>query len=331
MSAVRAGVVGTGHMGRYHVAVYSELPDVELVGIVDIDEERVRGLAAQYNTTPYTEYQELFDQVDVVSIAVPTSLHYPVAKEFLRRGTHVLLEKPITKDLDQARELFSLAADNGAVLHIGHVERFNGAVQELKKIVEKPILIEARRLGPFQPRVEGDGAVLDLMIHDIDIVLGLVAEPIAHIAAHGVSVFSPHEDVANVQITFEGGCVATLTASRATQHKVRTMAVTQLDTYVFLDFADQDIQIHRQASTEHQLTREELRYKQEAFIERVFVYKDNPLKSEIRHLIECALAGVKRAVSVEDELRSLTVALEVLDLIHANRRAHRTGVGSRGR
>ena len=331
MSAVRAGVVGTGHMGRYHVAVYSEMPDVELVGIVDIDEERVRRLAAQYNTTPYTDYRAFIDQVDLVSVAVPTDLHYPVAMDFLRRGKNVLLEKPITKDLDQARELFATADRHDVVLHIGHVERFNGAVQELKKIVEEPILLEARRLGPFQKRVEDDGVVLDLMIHDIDIVLGLVPEPISHIAAQGVSVFSPHEDVANVQITFESGCVATLTASRATQNKIRTMAITQRDAYVFLDFTDQDIHIHRQASTEHLLTREQLRYKQESLIERVFVYKDNPLKSEIRHIIECIQNGAKRAVSVEDELKSLTVALEVLDIIKANRRAHRAGVGPSGR
>jgi predicted dehydrogenase len=323
MSTVRAGVIGTGHMGHYHVAVYSEIPDVELVGIVDIDKERVRRLAAQYNTTPYTDYKTLIGKVDLVSIAVPTDLHYPVAKDFLSQGTNVLLEKPITKDLDEARDLFAIAEAHDVVLHIGHVERFNGAVQELKKIVEDPILIEARRLGPFQKRVQDDGVVLDLMIHDIDIVLGLVSSPIANITAHGVSVFSSSEDVANVQIAFESGCVATLTASRATQNKIRTMAVTQRDAYIYLDFSDQDIHIHRQASTEHLLTREQLRYKQESFIERVFVYKDNPLKSEIRHLIDCIQNGAKRAVSVEDELKSLTVALEVLDIIHANQRAQR--------
>jgi predicted dehydrogenase len=310
-------------MGHYHVAVYSEIPDVELVGIVDIDKERVRRLAAQYNTTPYTDYKTLIGKVDLVSIAVPTDLHYPVAKDFLSQGTNVLLEKPITKDLDEARDLFAIAEAHDVVLHIGHVERFNGAVQELKKIVEDPILIEARRLGPFQKRVQDDGVVLDLMIHDIDIVLGLVSSPIANITAHGVSVFSSSEDVANVQIAFESGCVATLTASRATQNKIRTMAVTQRDAYIYLDFSDQDIHIHRQASTEHLLTREQLRYKQESFIERVFVYKDNPLKSEIRHLIDCIQNGAKRAVSVEDELKSLTVALEVLDIIHANQRAQR--------
>jgi predicted dehydrogenase len=313
-------------MGHYHVAVYSEIPEVELVGIVDVDKERVRKLAAQYNTVSYTDYRTLFDQVDLVSIAVPTDSHYTVAKDFLSRGVNVLLEKPITKDLNEARDLFATAQKHDVVLHIGHVERFNGAVQELKKIVEDPVLIEARRLGPFQKRVQDDGVVLDLMIHDIDIILGLVASPIAQIAAQGVSVFSSNDDVANVQLTFENGCVAALTASRATQNKIRTMAVTQRDAYIFLDFTDQDIHIHRQASTEHLLTREQLRYKQESFIERVFVYKDNPLKSEIRHIIECILNGAKRVVSVEDELKSLTVALEVLDIIRADQRANRSGI-----
>lgn len=326
MSDIRAGVVGTGHMGHYHVAVYSEIPEVELVGIVDVDGDRVRKLADQYNTVPYTDYRSLIDQVDLVSIAVPTDLHYPVAMDFLSHGVNVLLEKPITKDLQQARELFAAADHHNVVLHIGHVERFNGAVQELKKIVEEPVLIEARRLGPFQKRVQDDGVVLDLMIHDIDIVLGLVPSPIAHISAQGVSVFSANEDVANVQITFESGCVAALTASRATQNKIRTMAVTQRDAYIFLDFTDQDIHIHRQASTEHRLTREQLRYKQESFIERVFVYKDNPLKSEIRHVIECILNGAKRVVGVEDELKSLTVALDVLDIIRSDQRASRAGM-----
>jgi predicted dehydrogenase len=313
-------------MGRYHVAVYAELPEVELVGIVDIDQERVRSLAAQYNTTAYTDYRELFGRVDVVSIAVPTHLHYPIGRDFLLNDIHVLLEKPITKDLEQARELFATAASRDLVLHIGHVERFNGAVQELKKIVEEPLLIEARRLGPFQKRCADDGVVLDLMIHDIDIVLGLVARPVVHISAQGLSVFTPLEDVATVQLVFEGGCVATLTASRATQNKIRTMAVTQRDAYIFLDFTDQDIHIHRQASSEHLLTRDKLRYKQESLIERVFVYKDNPLKSEIRHLLDCIQNGAKRAVSVEDELRSLTVALEIIDILQSNRRALQAGV-----
>ncbi|GIX46422.1 MAG: oxidoreductase [Candidatus Tectimicrobiota bacterium] len=315
MHKVRAGVVGVGQMGQYHVGIYSELFDVELVGIADIDRARVVALAEKYNTTPYTDYRELLGRVDVVSIAVPTSLHYPVARDFLKAGVHVLLEKPIAPTLEEARELFRLAEANGVVLHIGHVERFNGAVQELKKIVHDPWLIECRRLGPFVPRIKEDGVVLDLMIHDIDIILSLVNSPLRQIQALGKSIVSPHEDLASVQLCFQNGCIANIVASRVTEIKVRTMAITQRDAYIVLDYTNQDIQIHRQAASEHLVTRGALRYKQESFIERIFVHKDNPLKLEIRHLLDCAQNGAPRAVAVEEELRSLQVALQVLDIL----------------
>lgn len=323
INRIRAGVVGVGHMGSYHVGVYSELFNVEFVGVADTDINKAENIARKYNTVPYQDYKELFGKIDVVSIAVPTELHYEVAADFLNKGVHVLLEKPITKNLDQARKLFEIAKEKGVVLNIGHVERFNGAVQELKNIVSNPIFIESRRLGPYVERVKDDDVVLDLMIHDIDIILNLVDSKVKEVSAKGVSVFSNHEDLANIQISFENGCIANITASRATQQKIRTMAVTQKDAYIFLDFTDQDIHIHRQASSEHILTKEELRYKQESFIERIFVHKDNPLKLEIKHLIECALNNAnhhaENSVSIEKELQSLELALTVIDTFKKNR------------
>ena len=320
---IRAGVVGIGHMGSYHVGVYSELFNVHLAGIADVDTQKAGTIAERYHTTPYKDYRDLFGKVDIVSIAVPTDLHYEVAKDFLEQRIHVLLEKPITKDIDQARDLFRIAKENDAVLHVGHVERFNGAVQELKKIVSNPIFIESRRLGPFVPRAKDDDVVLDLMIHDIDIILNLVNAEVQDVHARGVSVFSEHEDLANVQICFENGCIANITASRATQQKIRTMAITQKDAYVFLDFTDQDIHIHRQASSEHILTREELRYKQESFIERIFVHKENPLKLEIKHLIDCVLNHVnhkeENSHSMERELQSLEIALNIIRTFRKSR------------
>ena len=244
---LRVGVVGVGHMGRYHVGLYSELPDVDLVGVADINHDCAHRTAQQYNTTAYTNYHDLIDEVDAVSIAVPTSLHHPVAKDFLDAGVHVLLEKPIAHTMDEARDLFDLAESRNMVLHIGHVERFNGAVQELKKIVHEPLMIESRRLGPFVPRIKDDGVILDLMIHDIDIILGLVPSPIQRLQALGRSVHTGKEDLANVQICFQNGCIATLLASRATEVKVRTMAITQPNAYILLDYTDQDIRVHRQA------------------------------------------------------------------------------------
>jgi predicted dehydrogenase len=315
MQNVKAGVVGGGQMGQYHVGIYSELFDVDLVGIADCDRDRALALADKYNTGAFEDYHEMLDMVDVVSIAVPTSLHYKVASDFLKAGVHVLLEKPIAHTMEEARELFRLADVHDAVLHIGHVERFNGAIQELKKIVHTPWLIESRRLGPFVPRIKEDGVVLDVMIHDVDIILNLVDSPVRQINALAKSIYSGREDLACVQICFQNGCVANIVASRATEIKIRTMAITQPDAYIFLDYTDQDIRVHRKASSEHVITRGALRYRQESLIERIFVHKDNPLKLEIKHLIDCATQGAMRAVSVDEDLRSLRVALQILEVL----------------
>ena len=315
MRKIRAGVVGVGQMGQYHVGIYSELHDVELVGIADTNRKRGSSIAEKYNTPLYRDYHELIGQVDVISIAVPTSLHYPIAREFIEAGVHVLLEKPIAHTMAEATELFRLADVHDVALHIGHVERFNGAIQELKKIVHEPWLIESRRLGPFVPRIKEDGVILDVMIHDIDIILNLVDAPISRIYALGKSIASEREDLANVQICFQDGCIANIIASRSTEIKIRTMAITQRDAYIFLDYTDQDIRVHRQASSEHVVTRGALRYRQESLIERIFVHKENPLKLELRHLLDCVTQGATRVVSVEKELRSLQVALQILEIL----------------
>jgi predicted dehydrogenase len=319
---MRAGVVGAGHMGQYHLLVYAELWDVDLVGLVDVNAELVARLAAQYDCQGFTDHRELFGKVDVVSIAVPTPLHFELAREFLQAGISVLVEKPLTTTLDDARELFRIARANGVALHVGHVERYNGAVQELRKIVANPILVESRRLGPFVPRVQHDTVVMDLMIHDIDIVLGLVDSEVRRIVASGAQVHSTRTDVANVQIVFESGTIANITASRATEQKVRTLAITQPDAYVFLDYADQDIQIHRRSASEYILNRESIRYRQESFVEHLFVHKENPLKLEILHLLNVArevLASGRVDPTEHDDVRSLAVALAIEDMIREGR------------
>src|SRR3989454_2895587 len=174
---IRAGVVGVGHMGQYHARVYAELWDVDLVGVADIDGDRAADVARHYDTLAFTDHRDLVGRVDVVSVSVPTEQHFHVARDLLEAGIGVLVEKPMTPTLEEARELFAVANRSGAILHVGHVERFNGAVDELKQLVSAPILIESRRLGPFIPRVQKDTVVMDLMIHDIDIVLNLVDSP----------------------------------------------------------------------------------------------------------------------------------------------------------
>jgi len=319
---IRAGVVGAGHMGQYHILAFMELWDVDLVGIVDTDLAKARQVADTYGVRAFADHRELAESVDVATVAVPTELHFPVARDLLERGAHVLVEKPMTPTLEEAKELFRIARLRNRILHVGHVERFNGAVQELRKIVERPILIESRRLGPFAPRVQDDSVVMDLMIHDIDIVLGLVDGEPRKIAAVGSSVNSGRCDVANVQVLFDTGTMATITASRATEEKIRTLAITQPDAYIVLDYQDQDIQIHRRAAQEYTVNRESIRYRQASFVEHLFVHKDNPLKLEIRHLISAARSAQTTGrveLPESEDLRSLAVALEIERMIREGR------------
>jgi predicted dehydrogenase len=313
MSNLKVGVVGVGRMGEYHVGALSEMRTVELATISDISEDRCRVIAERYGTSYVVDYNNLFGKVDAVVIAVPTKLHYQVAKEFLSQGVHVLLEKPCADDLDQARELFALAEKNNLVLHIGHVERFNGAVQELHKLVEDPVFVECKRMGPFVERVKDDSVVLDIMIHDIDIILNLMQSKVTRMQVMGKPVFTKINDVVTVQLEFENHCLANIVASRASQNKIRTLAVTQKDSYVILDYTDQEIFVHRQSSSEHILRKDSLRYKQESLIERIFVHKENPLRLEIQHFLDCIQNDSPRKVAVDIELYSLEIALEIVE------------------
>ena len=304
---IRGAVVGAGHMGQYHILALAELWGVDLVGVVDTDLAKAQRVAAPYGVPAFASHRELAGLIDFATVAVPTDRHFETARDLLEAGVHVLVEKPMTATLEEAKELFRVARQVNRVLHVGHVERFNGAVQELRKIVERPILIESRRLGPFMPRVQQDSVVMDLMIHDIDIALGLVDSEPRKITAVGASVHSRVTDVANVQIVFESGTIATITASRATEEKIRTLAITQPEAYIVLDYSHQDIQI---------------RYRQASFVEHLLVHKDNPLKLELRHLIGAARAaqatGQVELPEAED-LRSLAVSLEIERMIREGR------------
>jgi len=320
VAKIRAGVVGVGRMGQYHVGVLSELPEVELAGVVDIDPRQREAIQDTYQTSSYADVEEIFGKIDVAVVAVPTTLHYPITKKLLGNGIHVLLEKPCANNLDHARELFQLAQDKGLTLHIGHVERFNGAVQELHKIVETPLFVECKRMGPFAERIRDDGVVLDIMIHDIDIVLNLIQSKVVTAHVLGASVFSDKDDLVSAQLEFENGCIANIIASRASQNKVRTLSVTQKDSFVVLDYTDQEIYVHRKSSSEHQMSKGSLRYKQESLVERIFVHKENPLKLELQHFIDCVKNGSPRNVAVNNELYSLEIALDILAQFNRKRR-----------
>jgi predicted dehydrogenase len=309
---IKVCVVGAGRMGEYHIGVLSELPEVELAGVVDVDPQRRKTIQDIYHVSTYSDYKDLFRLVDVAVVAVPTTLHYPVTKELLSNNIHVLLEKPCANNLSHARELFQLAQDKNLILHVGHVERFNGAVQELHKIVENPLFVECKRMGPFSERTRDDGVVLDIMIHDIDIVLNLIKSKVVTAHVLGASVFTEIDDLVSAQLEFENGCIANIVASRASQNKVRTLSVTQKDSFVVLDYTDQEIYVHRKSSSEHQMSKGSLRYKQESLVERIFVHKDNPLKLELQHFIDCVKNGSPRNVAVDNELYSLEIALDIL-------------------
>ena len=306
MSKVKVGIVGVGHLGSIHAKVYSKLNNVDLVGVCDCNLERALEIGKKYHTRSFSDYDDLFDKVDAASIVVPTSLHYNIAKEFLSRGIHVLIEKPITKTLSEADELIEIAKKNNLIIQVGHVERFNAAVLALENYLKKPKFIECQRLGPFHKRVEDVGVVLDLMIHDIDIVLALIKQEVVNIEAVGLSTMSAHEDVANVRLIFEDGTIADITASRVTKDVVRKIRIFQEDSYISLDYVNQEVTIFKKTGEKIQK-------------EKVKVKKVEPLTEELQSFIECVATGKKPAVSGIEGRRALAVALAILEKIKPTR------------
>ncbi len=320
MKKLKMGVIGVGHMGQYHLNILANLDNIELIGISDKNQNRLLELEEKYNVKGFENYEKLLKKCDAVCIATPTKTHYEVAKSALLNGVHILLEKPMTTDIKEGEELVKIANKNKLILQVGHVERFNGAVQQLKQIIMEPFYIETQRLGPYNPRISDVGVVLDLMIHDLDIILNLIEEEIIDYFALGKSVFSKFEDIASAQLLFQNGCVANIIASRASQKKIRNLTIMQKESYIFLDYATQDIEIHRQASTAYLLTPEEIRYSQESFVEHLFIHKENSLKLEILHFINTVLGKEKPFVDNERDLQTLDITLKIVDMINKKMR-----------
>lgn len=318
MEKTKVGIIGIGHMGQYHVNVAISIPKIELVGVFDTDSQRLKEITEKFYIKGYQNLDQLIEDSEALIIAVPTKYHYEIGKKCLEAGKHILLEKPITETIEQAEELVELANQKNLILQVGHVERFNGAILEIKKIIDKPFFIETKRLSPFNPRIKDVGVVLDLMIHDLDIILNLIPSPIKSIHARGIRAFSDFEDIATALIQFESGTIASLVASRATQNKIRTLTITQEKSYVVLDFATQDIDIHRMASSAYLMTKEELKYKQESFVEKIFVHKDNPLKLEQIHFINCCMGIEEPIVPNTKDIQTLTYAYRILEDIYKN-------------
>jgi len=238
---LRVGVVGVGYLGKFHAQKYRHMPDVELVGVVDPDAQQVRQIAAENATTPYGDHEALFDKVDAISIAAPTPAHFSIAKSFLERDVDVLIEKPITTRLDEADELIRIAASRARIIQVGHLERFNPAVVALEGKIDRPRFIESHRLSIFQGRCTDVSVVLDLMIHDIDLILNLVGSEIKTVSAAGITVISGNVDIANARLEFANGAVANVTASRISAKNERKLRLFQKNAYISIDFANHSI------------------------------------------------------------------------------------------
>ncbi|MBL8035273.1 MAG: Gfo/Idh/MocA family oxidoreductase [Leptospiraceae bacterium] len=307
---IRFGIIGVGHMGSYHLSVVAGLATHDLVGIFDARQEQAKEKADLFETLAFATYQELIRECEAVTIAVPTHLHYEIARYALEQGVHVLVEKPITFDIAQAEELIGLAAEKKLILQVGHVERFNGAVMALSMIATEPLLIQTRRLHPQNNRILDVGVVLDLLIHDIDIVMNLVKKPLVRHSAVGSCITGKHEDIAVIELQFEGGCIATLTASRLSQYKERTLTVTQKNNFIILNYGSQEIEIHRQGNSVTVTAPDEIKYSQESVVERVHIHKDNPLKSEHMHFYNCIIGSEQPLVTGGADLETLKIALD---------------------
>jgi predicted dehydrogenase len=243
MDTIRAGVVGVGALGQHHARVYASLPGVSLVGVVDCLPDRSEAIAGPLGVAAHTDYRSLFGKVDVVSIATPTILHAEIGEQFLDNGVHVLVEKPISNTIEGADRLILAAKRNGRLLQVGHLERFNPAVRSLREIVREPRFFEAHRMGLFSPRSLDIDVVLDLMIHDLDIISMLVPSPPAQVNAVGIQIMSKRIDIANARVQFANGCVANITASRVSMEKIRKLRLFQKQEYISLDYTRQDVAI----------------------------------------------------------------------------------------
>ncbi len=307
---VRVGVVGVGYVGQHHARIYSELPGVELVGVVDIDEARLQELGARHRIQLCRDYRELLGKIDAVSVAVPTLLHYSIAKEFLECGVDVLVEKPIAHSLTQADELVDIAKADDRIFQVGHIERFNGAVKALEDIVKSPGFIECHRLGPFAHRNTDVDVVLDLMIHDIDIILNLIKSPVIAVTAVGVPVISDQVDIANARLQFESGCVANLTASRVSVERVRRIRIFQRDTFISLDYSQQEIAIYHRLPAETGAAHE---IDPRIVKEDIFIDKAEPLRVELESFVECVRSRKRPLVSGEEGRDALRVASQIVE------------------
>jgi predicted dehydrogenase len=316
MKSLRVGVVGVGHIGGNHARIYAETARAEFTAIYDIDASRARKIAAKFNVQPAASMEEFCALADAASVATPTNSHFAIARELLERGKHLLIEKPITEKTSDAHELARLAARNRLVLQVGHVERFNPVLSALEEHLTHPRFIEAHRLSPYPNRSTDIGVVLDLMIHDLEIILHLVRAPVESIDAVGVPVLSKGEDIANARLRFAGGCVANITSSRISPERMRKIRVFQEDAYLSLDYQSQSGEIYRRAAG--RIARAP-----------VAIEKEEPLRQQLASFVECAITGGEPKVSGSHAAAALELAVKITEQIEGNISSERRAEVSR--
>ncbi len=310
MKPYRCAVVGVGYLGRFHAQKYAQLPDAELVAVVDADPSRAESVAAEFSgCRAFRSIEALYGTVDAVSIAVPTQLHFATAKPFLERGVHVLLEKPMTVTVKEAQILNQVAADTGAVFQIGHLERFNPAFVAFTEQPVSPLFIESHRLAPYTPRGADVNVVLDLMIHDVDIILHMVASEIASVAASGAKILSPSLDIVNARIEFQNGCVANVTASRVSRKTERKMRIFSEKAYHAIDFHGRRLGCYRLGNTEQHPGIPEIIGEEQSFEQA------DAIKTEIAAFLSAIRGDSKVPVTGLDGQRALEAAMLITERV----------------
>lgn len=331
MSRLRVAVIGVGHLGKEHARILAGMPDVDLVGVADINAEQAGAIARRHGTRAFSDYWPLLNLVDAAVVAVPTTQHHAIAREFLKRRIALLVEKPLAATLEEARELAELSLEHNVILQVGHIERFNPAVEELQRHPLQPKFVACERLGPFTGRSTDIGAVLDLMIHDLDLLMTLVQAPVISVEALGVTLFGRHEDVANARLVFANGCIATLTASRASPVATRRMHVWAPEGYVGVDFSRKSITFVQPSDElrRHGLSGEPLDpatlavLKTHLFGRHFHLLKldrgGDQLTRELEHFVDCVRTGTPPRVTGEHGREAVALATRVLAGVHSHR------------
>ncbi|MDH4070320.1 MAG: Gfo/Idh/MocA family oxidoreductase [Ignavibacteria bacterium] len=327
MMPLKIGVIGTGHLGRLHARMLSKIDSADLVGVFDVNMKKSEQVAEEFGVKQFSSLDRILAAVDAVTIATDTKAHYAVAEKALAEGKHLFIEKPITSTVEDADRLARSAREKNLVVQVGHIERFNPAILALDRYRVQPMFIESHRLAQFNPRGTDVAVVLDLMIHDIDIILSFVDSPVERIEANGVAVVSDSVDIANARIQFENGCVANVTGSRISQRRMRKMRLFQPNEYISLDFSEGTVEVFRlvDADDPHGVGTMMLGELESGAVRRKIIYEQpevkevNALEYELKLFVEAITSGARPIIGADEGKRALEVAQTIMEKIHQQR------------